>query len=131
MNRYTIFQRLTKLSTQVIFASTLLATTAPASSAAIIDCGTIRCSIYFTRSETRTIAAGGGGVAGVLALAGSAGPYLAASAGVLTSVAAVAQNENRCLRVVYLKESVRRHIPTTATPIITGLYRDSSRFCRD
>ncbi|MCM3923178.1 RHS repeat-associated core domain-containing protein [Frankia sp. AiPs1] len=76
------------------------------------NCGYISCTIYFNRRETRDIAYGLGGAAAVSgALPPPFNVIFAASLGLLSAEAAIAENHGNCLKI--------------KTPRSVGLYRDS------
>ena len=106
------------------------------------DCGWVTCSVYLSRSTTRSIAdvvgrypnASMGTIAFALALAcapiGGIGAVVCAGAAGVYGGFAIdqfieARRLNRCIRVRYTEQI------GVAPPVITGIYVDSSKFCEN
>lgn len=73
----------------------------PASAAGQFECGFLRCSYVFTRSQTRTVANSSlpGAACGFIPFPGSAA--CAVSYAIAQKVAKLAVSENACLKVTY------------------------------
>jgi hypothetical protein len=107
----------------VVAATGVLVATGQPAEAVTNDCGIVTCSLYLSRSETRSAVTPSGVVALVTGLLPGYFRFLAIAPGLFAIKAQEAAGKNECLRI--------RYTVVGNTPAIVGFYSSGNSHCHN